>query len=89
MDTYRELYYHLFHVNETALRALERSDVSGAVRILSAGQREAGGRPVRLVPVRPLSRRRSRCVRELLRRGAVCYNRAGIFSAAGLPIRRA
>ena len=39
MDTYRELYYHLFHVNETALRALERSDVSGAVRILSAGQR--------------------------------------------------
>lgn len=41
MDTYRELYYHLFHVNETALRALERSDVSGAVRILSAGQREA------------------------------------------------
>ena len=41
MDTYRELYYHLFHVNENALRALERSDVSGAVRILSTGQREA------------------------------------------------
>ena len=27
--------------SENALRALERSDVSGAVRILSAGQREA------------------------------------------------
>ena len=41
MDTYRELYYHLFRVNENALRALERSDVSAAHRILAAGQREA------------------------------------------------
>lgn len=41
MDTYRELYYHLFHVNENALRALERSDVSAAHRILAAGQQEA------------------------------------------------